>query len=171
MGQSCPLVPPNPFWPALHHQERKAKHKEATFSRPPKPFAVPVLNPFHSPVSHCCLPRDLFCHSIPAIQPVSQLLQIGKERCREVPGLVLSPRKPGHPSQRAAGISPKASLPCHAPAWGNNASVEGVCTVCTVPHFTEEGAGLQRGTATCLRSHSQEMAKLRFRACDSRGGN
>lgn len=134
-------------------------NQEATFFRPhvisPSAATCPVSP---SPVTQSCI---LACVT------TLLLLQTGTLRYRQVTGVVLSPRKPGRPFQRATGIFVKTSLAHHALAWSNNGPVDGAHTACTVPHFTEGRVGLQRGRATCLRSHSQEGTELSW---TQRGG-
>lgn len=171
LSPSSPLLalckPPRdgarPTRPILAHplsQGEKTKAQGGYILWLPKPLVAPVLNPLHAPFSRCCLRGDPFsCHSLPAKQPASQLLRIGKLRFREAPGLALSPRKPGHPSQRAPGTSLEASLPCHTPAWGH--VIVGLLReqvrVHSPPSY-RRSCWASEMRATCRRPHSQERA-------------
>lgn len=126
-------------------------NQEATLS---SSTSIPESTSFHFLLLP--LPPASFGHSVPAVLPMSQLFLF----YRLVPRVVLSLKKPGHLPQRAPGLFLKASRPHHTLAWGRDGSVDGAHALRTVPHFTEERVGLQRGTDTCLKSHSQEVAEL-----------
>lgn len=129
------LAHPTLFWPPF--SLRDMNNQEATFFRPhvisPSAATCPVSP---SPVTQSC---NLACVT------TLPLLQTGTLRYRQVTGVVLNPRKPGRPSQRATGIFVKTSLAHHALAWSNNGPVDGAQMACTVPILQKAELGFREG--------------------------